>query len=217
MDIIPAINAVNFEEAKKQFEKIAATGAPMFHLDIVDGTFAPNVTWGSPEELQQLITNYQLPITNNFEIHLMVKNPELVVDGWLQAGAKRIIVHVEAMNDEEVITDQCKEHGAEAMLAAWPNTSIDDLLAYKKEFQMFQLLAVPPGRAGQKFDERILEKIRELREALPDATIEVDGGINLGTAKPAKAAGADILVSASYILKSVDPRKAYEELRIATE
>ena len=142
----------------------------------------------------------------------MVKNPELVVPAWLEAGAQRIIVHVEAMNDAEIITDACRERGAEAMLAASPETPVEKLIEYKNEFAEFQILAVSPGKAGQQFNTAATEKIRTLRTKIPRAIIEVDGGINAETAELAKEVGANVIVSASYILDSVNPRRAFELL-----
>jgi len=206
------MNAETFEDARAQFRKIIATGAPMFHVDVVDGGFALSVTWGSPEELKKIFAEHQNFPLPQFEVHLMVKNPEFAVPAWLKVGAKRVIVHVESMMDSESITDQAREAGAEAMLAAKPETSIESLLEHKHKFRAFQILAVPPGRAGQEFGKNMPEKIRALREGAPHATIEVDGGMNTETAALVKKAGADVIVSASHILENPDPKKAYEEL-----
>lgn len=210
MLVIPAINVHSFSEARAQYAKVAPF-ATWIHLDVVDGKFASNVTWGSPEELKLLISNSQFPIPN-VEIHLMAKNPEFLVPAWLEAGARRVIVHVEAIGDEETITDQCRERHADAMLAATPETPVERLLEYAGEFSMFQVLAVPPGRAGEKFDPRALEKIKMLRTKALNATIEVDGGIDPETAKRCRDAGANIVASASYLFGSADPKIRYEEL-----
>lgn len=147
----------------------------------------------------------------------MVQNPEEIIESWLKTGlVKRVIVHLEALNDAEFIINKCKEFNAEAMLAIAPYTIFEKLPPPKffaiPFFNLFQVLAVNPGLAGQKFERSSLDKIKFLRELIPNATIEVDGGINPGTAKLVKDAGADIIVSASYIFNSGNPEKAYETL-----
>lgn len=174
-----------------------------------DGVFTPNVTWGNLEEFSHLAT--ELPMLR-FEVHLMVANPEEVMESWLKAGAERVIVHIEAMSDPHRILETVKRTGGEVMLAINPGTSTEMLAPYLNSFPAFQVLAVPPGPSGQKFDESVLEKIKFLREKAPNAIIEVDGGINPETAKLAKEAGANILVSGAYVMGSPDPKGAYEEL-----
>lgn len=204
MQVIPAINATSFNEAKKQIEQ-AVKFAKIVHVDVADGKFAPNKTWGSPEEIKTLSSV-------DFEVHLMVGNPEAIIEDWLKAGAKRIIIHLESITDPVYIIETCEHYGAEAVLAINPETEMEKLLAHTDEFKAFLLLAVHPGLAGQKFQHQIISKIEFLRERAPNVKIEVDGGINLETAKLAKEAGADILVSASYIFGSENPKKAYEQL-----
>ena len=215
MEILPAINAVSFEDAKQQLEKILTflPEGTLIHLDIVDGKFAPNTTWGSPEELKSLITNYSLPVTTYFEIHLMVEMPEAVIDSWLRTGlVKRVVVHLEAMTDPIYILEKCERFGAEAMLAINPGTDVQRLLAHTDDFTYMQVLAVYPGLAGQKFKTEIVEKIKFLKEHARHVTIEVDGGINPEIAKQCKEAGAEIFVSASYILVASQPQKAFKKL-----
>ena len=204
MQIIPAINATSYAGAKKQIEQ-ATQFAEIIHIDVVDGKFAQNVTWGSPEELKTF--------TADFEVHLMVDNPESVIEDWLKIGVKRIIIHLEAMTDPVYILETCEHYDAEAMLAINPGTEVEKLLPHTDEFKSFQLLAVNPGLAGQKFQRSIINKIEFLREKAPNAKIEVDGGINAETGELAKEAGADILVSASYIFESKNPKKTYEQLK----
>lgn len=210
MQVIPVINVPDFETAEKQIKE-AAKFSEWIHLDITDGVFSPAILWGSPGELQELkIENSKLKI----EVHLMVSNPEGVIDSWLRTGlVKRIIVHLEAMTDSVYILAKCKKYGAEAMLAISPGTEVERLLAHKDDFNEFQVLAVAPGWAGQKFNQKMIDKIKFLRKNMPNAIIEVDGGINPETAKLAKEAGADVLVSASYIFGSKNPKKAYKELK----
>ncbi|MBI2024741.1 MAG: hypothetical protein HYT03_01435 [Candidatus Harrisonbacteria bacterium] len=221
MQIIPAINAPDFETAEEQIKTAAEFFSDLpsgalakegwIHIDVTDGIFSPAQIWGNPEELKKLeIENLKL------EIHLMVSNPEGVIDSWLRTKmVKRVIIHLEAMTDSVYILEKCRKYGAEAMLAINPGTEAERLLAHKDDFKYFQLLGVKPGWAGQKFNEKILDKIRFIKRNIPNAIIEIDGGVNGDNAKDLKEAGADILVSASYIFKNKDPKKAYETLKNA--
>src|SRR3989344_2079357 len=210
MIVIPAINAPDFETAQKQIKK-AAEFSEWVHIDVTDGAFSPAKIWGSPEDLPKLkIENLKLKI----DVHLMVNNPEGVIDSWLKTGlVKRAIIHLEAMTDPVYILAKCEKYGAEAVLAIKPDTKAERLLAHESDFKSFQVLAVTPGWAGQKFGAEALDKIRLIKRQMPNAIIEVDGGINAETAKLAKDAGADIVISASYIFGSKDPKKSFEELQ----
>lgn len=230
MQIIPAINAPDFETAEKQIKQAAEifetlpSGAlasaealakeGWVHLDITDGVFSPAQIWGNPEELEKLVSSIKYKVLSiKFEIHLMVSNPEEVIDSWLRTGiVKRVIVHLEAMTDSVYVLEKCRKYGAEAMLAINPGTEVERLLAHKDDFKYFQILAVSPGPAGQKINTDVFEKIKFIRKNVSDAIIEVDGGINPETAKLCKDAGADIVVSASYIFNSGNPGAAFEKL-----
>jgi ribulose-phosphate 3-epimerase len=149
------------------------------------------------------------------EAHLMVKDPEPYVAAWIAAGAKRCIVHVESVTPESVarLVLMCKEKNVELMLAMNPNTPAEAVHPYLSFFNEFQVLAVQPGAAGQGLLPGMPEKVSALRAMAPDATIEVDGGVDITTAPILASAGADTLVSGSHIFGSVDPKKAYEALK----
>ncbi len=212
MIVIPAINSPDFKTAEKQIKQ-AAEFSEWTHLDITDGVFSPAQVWGSPKDLLELgIKNHELGKLK-IELHLMVTNPEGVINSWLQTGlVKRVIVHLESMTDSVYVLEKCGKHSAEAMLSINPGTEVERLLAHKDDFKNFQILAVAPGWAGQKFSAKVLDKIRFIRKQMPNAIIEVDGGINIETAKLVKEAGANIVISASYIFGSENPRVAFEEL-----
>lgn len=216
MLVLPVVNVQSPEEALEKIKK-AVEFTDLVHLDIEDGVFLPRTSWGSPEELQKLVaSSKQKVVSVKFEVHLMVSNPEEVLDAWLRTSlVKRVIIHLEAMTDSVYILEKCKKYGVEAMLAINPGTDAERLLAHKDDFHYFQTLAVQPGPSGQKFDKKILDKIRLIKAKAPNAILEVDGGVNLETAKMVKEAGAGIVVSDSYIFKSEDPEKAYKELKNA--
>jgi ribulose-phosphate 3-epimerase len=205
--IIPVVNAPDFEAVVVRV-RVAERLQPengWVHIDITDGIFTPYRTWNAPEELPNLTTSL------NVEVHLMVSDPEQAADRWLRAGVRRVIVHLEAMTDSVYIHEKCRLHNAEAMLAIAPQTDPERLLAHT-DFSYFQILAVPPGPPGQALDSAMLERVRFLRGKMPDATIEIDGGVTDETAPRMASAGADILVSGSYIFNSSDPEAAYRRL-----
>jgi len=148
----------------------------------------------------------------NVEVHLMVQDPETVIESWLQVGVRRVIVHLQTMQNPALVLEVCSQHGAEAMLSFDPSVSIVQGLAYLKNFNSFQVLTVFPGASGQAQQPGWTEKIKSLREKSPTATIEVDGGMDPQNARFAKDAGANILVSGNYIFGNPDPLGAYEKL-----
>ncbi len=212
MLIIPSINCGTFEEAKAQIERDAEF-SEWLHIDVSDGQFTPHTSWGNPEELKNLVADNKKLQTVKFEVHLMVTNPEGIVDSWLRTGAvRRIVVHLEAMTDSVYLLEKCRKYGAEAMLALNPGTEAERLLAHAGDFRSFQILAVPPGRSGQEFNPAMVEKVKKLRTLMPNAIIEVDGGVNAERAVRYKEAGADILISGSYIANSSNPAGSFTQL-----
>ena len=209
--IIPGINSRDYEAAARAAKKISEF-SDWAHLDVEDGVFTPNLTWGDPLEFKELRESETAIKMMNFEVHLMIQEPEKELQSWLGAGAKRVIIHLEAMSNPHFILETAKKTGKEVMLAISPPTAVEMLTPYLSSFSAFQILAVSPGASGQKFDEKVLEKIKFLREGAPDAIIEVDGGINPETAKLAREAGARVLVSTSYIMNSPDPASAFRAL-----
>lgn len=212
MNVIPAINEVSFFEVEKKIKQAADFGAVWVHLDVSDGKFTANQLWNNPKDLRELgIRNKELRI--KFEVHLMVENPDEVFEDWIDAGAKRIIVHLESVKDIESMIEKCELLNAELFLAINPDTPADKLFEYENRSDGFLILAVAPGRAGQKFREDQLEKIRTLRQRFPDAKIIVDGGVNLENAPHMKSAGADMLVAASAIWGIGNPADNFRKLQ----
>jgi len=209
MTVTPAVNETSFFEIEKKIRKAADFGALWIHLDVSDGKFTKNTLWNNPADL----LNINDKLSNiKIEVHLMVENPDEVFENWIDAGAQRVILHLEAIKDLEVIKEKCANSGVELFIAGNPDTLVDKFLAYKGMVDGFLVLAVNPGLAGQKFQEDQLEKIKVLRQTFPDTKIEADGGVNADNTKAIKDAGADILVSASYIWNSKSPKQAYLDL-----
>lgn len=219
MEVIPVINCHEQEfGCVEEKVRLAETFREnkWIHLDVADGVFTFNKTWNNPERWKEFKTSLTL------EVHLMVEHPVPYAKQWLAAGAKRIIVHSEALHGKdtskeslEALRAMCKEHDAELMLTMNPETSVDTVRPYFGYTSAFQVLAVHPGLAGQIFLPIVLSKVRVLRGEFPDATIEVDGGVNHETARLASEAGANALASASFIFLNNDPKRAYEILRSA--
>lgn len=211
MQIIPAINCQDSKTLSRQLDEVSKflPKGGLVHIDVVDGRFSKNITWNNPAELLNLKASYP---GLNFEIHLMVESPDEFVEIWFMNGASRVIVHLEAVGNPDYILDIAARYGGEAALSITPSTPADLLLPQIGSFSSFQILAVDPGFAGQKFSLDSLEKIKFLRNVSPSAKIEVDGGINPETARLAKIAGADYAVSASYIFGNINPGEAYKEL-----
>jgi ribulose-phosphate 3-epimerase len=212
MKVIPSINEPTFEKVK---EKIFATRdvleALRVHVDVTDGKFTPHQTWNNAKDLINLRF-----ITNNFNfnlgVHLMVEDPDEMIDEWFRAGMHAIVVHFERTKDVGSIIVKCAKAGVDFILAVNPSTNIEKLGDLNR-FKNILLLAVEPGSAGQEFKEITLDKIRQLRQSGFSGKIIIDGGINLETAKKVKDAGADVVVSGSYIWNNIDPKKGFEELK----
>ena len=212
MKVIPAINEPTFEKVK---EKIFATRdmleALRVHVDVTDGKFTPHKTWNNAKDLINLRF-----ITNNFNfnlgVHLMVEDPDEMIDEWFGAGMHAIVVHFERAKNLGLIMEKCARASVDFILAVNPSTGIEEL-GDPKRFKNILLLAVDPGSAGQEFQENTIDKIKQLREKGFGGKIIIDGGINRETAKMVKLAGADVVVSASYIWNNIDPKKGFEELK----
>lgn len=205
IEVIPSINVRTFEEAKERIKKVEPY-VKWCHLDITDGVFSKHPTWHNPSDLPFLQTKLKA------EAHLMVENPEKVIDQWLVKPIKRVIVHLEATKDLELIIQKCREAEIEIGIAINPETFWDKLQPWCGKVDLFQILTVKPGPSGQKIDEGSFDKIAHLRRSCPGCKIEIDGGINPDTAKLAKEAGADILVAGAYLFNSSDIQRAIQDL-----
>lgn len=191
--IIPAINETDFSEILKKI-KIIKPISNWAHLDVADGSFTENSLWHEAADLEKL--NSEISI----EAHFMMKNLENKISEWLEYPIiKRVIFNLEASENPDFIMQICHKKGIQAGVSICPVSSLDLFLPYLEKADLFQILSVIPGKSGQKFTEDSLEKIKKLRKICPECVIESDGGINPDTAKKAAYAGADILVSSSYI------------------
>jgi len=214
MVVLPAINELDFESVKNrllqavEILKSVPESDRWVHIDVADGTFTPNVLWHNSKELGEL-KNICQKFEVKIEAHLMVKSPERALGDWLLAGADRVVVHHEEL---ELKGDTCL-FGSQVVIGLGVKTTPAEAASSLEFASQVLLLSVPPGRAGQSFDEQTIKKIKFLRTHHPNVTIEIDGGVNLEVGKKLKEAGATVLVSASYIWNSENSIEAFQNLR----
>jgi ribulose-phosphate 3-epimerase len=173
-------------------------GADLIHLDVMDGRFVPNITFG-PDFAAAVRTQTRLPL----EAHLMVADPGGLVDGFAEAGADRLTVHLELGREVTPLLERIRELGVSPAVSLNPDTEIDDLLPLLDKVDLVLAMTVQPGFGGQAFRRDVLPKIsrlrREIQERQLEVLLEVDGGIGPGTAAEVAAAGANVLVAGSFI------------------
>jgi len=209
-EIIPTILVKNFKEAKERIKKVEDY-VDWVQLDIMDGIFVNNETFNNPKELKGLKTKVKL------EAHLMVQNPEKVIDKWLEV-VDRVIIHFESKitNRELGIRELIKKvhkKKKEIGLALNPETHYSVATPFLKDLDLVLIMTVQPGWGGQEFKEWTLDKIKFLRKHWPNGNIEVDGGINYENVEKVIKAGANLICAGTYILKSKSIKQAVEKLK----
>lgn len=190
--IIPGILEKDFEEIKKKVNLVAPY-VDTTQIDICDGKLVANTTFFDPQPFSE-ITKGKI-----FELHMMVSEPGEIVDKWIEVGFKRIIGHIEGLVEPMEFINDVKSKGLRVGLGLDFDSRLSTIENYLDFVDFILIMTVKAGFSGQSFGEQSLEKIRKLREMRPDLDIEIDGGVNLETAKSAKEAGANIFVSTSYI------------------
>lgn len=203
--IAPSILSADFGKLNEEIASVEPY-VDMFHVDIMDGHFVPNITIGPPV-VSCLKTS--LPL----DLHLMIENPERYLETFVKAGATSITVHQETCPHLHRVIHQIKGLGIKAAVSINPATPLNMIAEVLDDVDMVLIMSVNPGFGGQKFIDSALHKIRELHQQKPRLDIQVDGGINDQTAKLCKEAGASILVAGSYIFQAPDRQKAIEALR----
>lgn len=209
--VAPSILSADFARLGEQVQLIEEAGAEMLHIDIMDGHFVPNISIG-PAVVQSL-----RPVSKmEFDVHLMIENPERFIEDFARAGADIITVHIEATRHISRLIQQIKSHGLSVGVSLNPGTPLDMLTYILQDLDMVLLMTVNPGFGGQKFLPEVLPKIVALsgilKEVNPHCKIQVDGGINIDTARLASRAGADILVAGAAIFGEPDPPKAMKDI-----
>jgi len=210
--IAPSILSADFAKLGEEIKKVEKH-VDMLHIDVMDGHFVPNITFGQPV-VAAIRKVSKLPL----DVHLMIENPEKYIDEFAAAGANSITVHAEATQNLSRTLSMIRNNKIKVAVALNPATPLSTIENVLEEVDMVLLMSVNPGFGGQKFIESVLPKIRELKEIINNqklkVEIEIDGGINAETAQLAVSAGADILVAGSYIYGSKNPTEAIKSLRI---
>lgn len=213
--ISPSLLSADFLNLGKDVEMVNQSEADWFHLDIMDGVFVPNISYGLP-----LVEQIKKTACKPLDVHLMIVQPERYVEAFHQAGADILTVHLEASTHLHRTLQQIKSYGMKAGVALNPHTPVNQLEDIIQDIDLVLIMSVNPGFGGQSFIRHSLEKIKKLRQLIvatqSHALIEVDGGVNLGTGQQLVDAGADALVAGSFVFKSQDPAntiKALKELK----
>ena len=212
MKISPSILSADFSRLGEEIQNIEKAGADYIHLDVMDGSFVPNITIGN-EVVKNLRKKTALP----FDVHLMINNPDNHIKAFADAGSDIITIHAEASIHLDRSLDLIKSFGKKAGVSIVPSTHEDVLDYVLEKLDLILVMTVNPGFGGQKFLSSQLRKIENLRKKIDKIgkkiELEVDGGINEETSKIVASAGADVLVSGSYIFGSGDYAGAIRKLR----
>ena len=210
--ISPSILSADYASLKSEIEKVKNGGADMLHVDVMDGHFVPNISIGPP-----VVKSIRKSTDMFLDCHLMISNPYDYIDSFASSGADLIAFHVESNSDIGETIDKIISAGVKPALVLKPGTDAEVVFPYLSKIAMVLVMTVEPGFGGQSFMSDMLSKIKVIREKAeevnPELMIQVDGGIVPETAKLCVEAGADVLVSGSYIFGAEDTASAISSLR----
>ena len=210
--IAPSILAADFGNLSRDCEIIDKSNADWFHLDVMDGLFVPNISFGMP-----IVSSIKKMTKKPLDVHLMIIEPERYIDKFIEIGSDILTVHIEATSEMDEILDKMKDSSIKSGIAINPDTPINKLEDYINKVDLVCLMGVHAGFGGQKFIEKTFDRLIELKSLIDSrdssAVIEIDGGVDNTNSKKLKSLGADILVAGSYIFKSSDINNAIDSLK----
>jgi ribulose-phosphate 3-epimerase len=212
IQVAPSMLSANFADLKTDIEMVNKSEADLFHIDVMDGVFVPNISFGFP-----VIHHINKLAKKPLDVHLMIVEPDRYIEEFKKVGAHYLTVHYEACNHLHRTVQSIKEKGMKAGVSLNPHTPVSLLENIIGELDLVLLMSVNPGFGGQKFISETILKIYKLKEMINQtgsgALIEVDGGVDNTNALSLKQAGVDILVAGSYVFKSEDPIKTIAGLK----
>ncbi len=206
--IAPSVLAADFTRLSEEIDSVRKGGADLLHLDVMDGHFVPNITFGPP-----LVASIRQATTMTLDAHLMITDPMTYAKPFAEAGADIISFHLEAVKDPSPVIDHLQALGVKPAMVVNPQTSVAGLRPHLGRLHMILVMSVHPGFGGQRFMPEVLPKLRELRQMGFEGDLEIDGGINADTIGAAAAAGATVMVAGSAVFGQKDRAASIARLR----